>query len=368
MMHAVDVPSPGSVPPSAAEPGEAAMRALATTMPWLISVLFHASLAVIAMFVAILVAAPPRQGPAERGAAVGLTPEPPRLRETERRRPALRPADKTITHPVPTLMKGIAQTESPGLPRPGWRDTRMASVIGRSGEPAGAGPLAPTGPRNAYDQSPPTAKFIKSRVRADLVVYVFDKSGSMFEQGSFDLLKAKLIQSLGSLRYDHWYWQGGIKHQVNQRFHILFFGPRKPVEFWPRELVPAARENVELAAEFVQSDDVRAEGGTLVLPALARAFEALREADPNGAQRKVIFLLSDGGFDGVGGKGDAYKGLRGNEAVLQWLADHNPRRGDGHDVAVCTFLYRRDDPDARRAMGEIARRHGGVFEITSADE
>jgi len=209
---------------------------------------------------------------------------------------------------------------------------------------------------------------VGTRFEADLVVYVLDKSGSMFEGGSFELLKAKLIQSLAGLRYGHHYYRGGERYAINQRFHVLFFGPPQPVEFAPRKLVPATPECVGMAAGFVESDRVRAEGGTRVLPALARALEAFRAADPEGTQRKVIFLLSDGGFDSIGAGADTYEGLRGNAAVVAWLSDHNPSRGDGRHVDICTCLYRGTDPAAQRVMERIAADHGGTFEQVSADE
>ncbi len=99
--------------------------------------------------------------------------------------------------------------------------------------------------------------------------------------------------------------------------------------------------------------------------ALKRAFEVFEEVDDK--RGKVLLLMTDGGFAGVSG-GSRYKGMKGNEAVLKWLADNN-KNGE---VTIKTFLYdngRGEVRAAKEVMDRIAREHGsGRAKLIIPDE
>ena len=168
--------------------------------------------------------------------------------------------------------------------------------------------------------------------------------------GKFDILRAKLTQAIGEL-------------DESKEFHLIFFGEqRTPVEFTPRKLVPATPEYKASVAEFIE-DKVVPEGKTRVLEALQRAFQVLNQVPAGG--EKVIFLLSDGDFEGIGEASNEYAGLQGNEAVKRWVGDNNRA---GNQVRIYTFLYGGEDPDAMKVMQEIAQANGGEFKHVSRDE
>ena len=104
----------------------------------------------------------------------------------------------------------------------------------------------------------------------------------------------------------------------------------------------------------------------MVLPALKRAFQLLKYSDPRRPGR-LIYLLSDGDFAGISG-GSTYKGLDGNEAVVQWLRDNNPKQEAKGLVHVNTFLYLNKDAEAIKVMKTIKEENGGRFKLISRDE
>ena len=196
-------------------------------------------------------------------------------------------------------------------------------------------------------------EFMGASARAVEVVYVIDRSGSMIVAGTFDLLKLKLAESIAAL-------------DESQKFHLVFFAGREPIEAPAKKLVPATAENKLAAGEFLEN--IVAEGQTLVLPALERAFAVLKEGDPEAA--KLVLMLSDGGFEGFVGLTNEYKGLTGSKAVLKWLDEHNEKiqardqegnRVTHRRVQIYTFLYRGDLPEDIEAFKQIAAEHGGKF-------
>jgi biopolymer transport protein ExbD len=203
-------------------------------------------------------------------------------------------------------------------------------------------------------------RMFTTSVQADEVVYVVDSSGSMAAEGAFDLLQLDLAESIAAL-------------DESKKFHLIFFRGREPIENSPRKLVAATAENKLQVGEFL--DGIIPEKETLVLAALSRAFDVLKAGDPKA--RKVIFLVSDGGFEGYAGSNNEYKDLTGNKAVLAWLYDNNRkvkvRDAEGHvamrrEVQICTFLYHGKDPEAAKVMKEIATWHDGEFTHIGADE
>ena len=86
----------------------------------------------------------------------------------------------------------------------------------------------------------------------------------------------------------------------------------------------------------------------------------------------MIYLISDGDFQGLTG-GSRYtsadgKELRGNEAMLQWLRDNNPKQLGKGRVRICTFLFGEADEGAVKLMKTIAEESGGWYKRISFDE
>ncbi len=90
-------------------------------------------------------------------------------------------------------------------------------------------------------------------------------------------------------------------------------------------------------------------------------------ADPN-RTGKVIYILSDGDFSGMSA-GSVYAGsdgkrLTGNEAVIQFLRDHNADKA----VQVNTILLFSQDEDAIKVFKQIADENAGQFKHVSQNE
>ena len=164
--------------------------------------------------------------------------------------------------------------------------------------------------------------------RADQVVFVIDRSGSMRVQ--WDMVKCEIASTIGGLAED-------------QCFGLVLFNDASPVEFAPSRLVAANWEQRQKAADFLAGVLSQSrERSTLVLPAMERAFEVLRSSPPG---RKVVYLLTDGVFD----DGDDATLL----SAISWLnADRS--------VRIYTFLTEKDPP-ARLLLEKLAAQHGGEF-------
>ena len=181
------------------------------------------------------------------------------------------------------------------------------------------------------------------------VVYVVDRSGSMAR--TFESVKVEMVRSISRLSEKQW-------------FHVVLFGDGETIEGPRRGLIQAEMDNKKSAGKFLM--ETEAHGSTTALVALKRAFRVL-SARPR-HESKVIYLVSDGDFSGMLG-GSEYRRpgggtLKGNEAVLQWLADHNKNAG----VCVHTVLLHSADKTALRVLKQIAASNGGRFKYISPDE
>lgn len=223
----------------------------------------------------------------------------------------------------------------------------LPALLGISGQWGGV-LLGPALADTASGGPSPVFSFYGTYTPGDDVVYVVDRSGSMVTV--FDYVRLNVQLSVGSLR-------------ANQRFHIILFADEKTIEGPGRGLVSAAPKNKISTVEFFEKDEVRPRGRTTALVALKRAFQVL-DADAKVKRRRVMNLLTDGEFAGIG-RGASYKGMTGNQAVVAWLKANN---ADGR-VVVNTYLYTHGTSDrAVKVMKQIATEHSGEFKAIGPDE
>jgi len=221
----------------------------------------------------------------------------------------------------------------PGESKPHLREMPAA----KPEEPA----LADTPPAPDAVSLPAEGTIFSGQRRADCVVYVVDRSGSMID--TFADVRYQMILSIARLR-------------SSQRFHVILFGDDGTVENSPGGLVPATRQNKLAAARFLQ--EVVPAGRTNAVPALRRAFEVL-----DGAKgEKLIHFLTDGSLDGPGGVANRYRCkdgrvLNGNDAVLRLVAEANR----AEQAQINTFLYGYYSPEADDVMEKLARANGGRY-------
>jgi hypothetical protein len=185
---------------------------------------------------------------------------------------------------------------------------------------------------------------------ANHVVYICDCSGSM--AATFERVRMELLRSISRL-------------VPQQDFAAFQMRDSNPTELDRKGLIPGTLENKLKAHEFLR--DMTASGTTTLLPSLKRAFDLLDAADPN-RPGKVIYILSDGDFSGMSA-GSVYAGqdgkrLSGNEAVIQFLHDHNADKS----VQVNTILLFSQDKEATKVFKQIAAENAGQFKHVSQDE
>ncbi len=315
------------------------MGAMATIMPWVISVFLHLGLFLIMLFFVMMV---PRKIPENvvipdavlnpRNPGGVMNPKTKTLSKSTNRR---RTVVKRYTKREERVDKG--------------KTDKTVELLAPSADGAKGG-AAELGLTTSDSRGGPRSRFFGSGGNAYHIVYVVDRSGSMAP--TFDEVRIEMLKSISRL-------------QPVQDFSIILFSNNKYIEGPKKHLVHADMTNKLAATRFLKK--VTASGQTTVLPALKRAFTVLKYADRK-RPGKLIYLLSDGDFAGVTG-GSTYqtddgKLLQGNEAVVQWLKDNNVKK----DVYVNTFLYRSQQESAIEVMKAVAHQNGGRFKLVSQDE
>ncbi len=294
---------------------------LSQAMPWVLSLFFHVGLGVIMLFFT-LVCLPPEPKP--ETAAARLSPN----------------IDTPVKFIDPTEDKNPLEKKEnnadPVGPKInivfGGRDKSDVAVDRLIG-PAGADVMGPKGVEGIGGLCGTTDIVPGGDVaaRADNVVYVIDRSGSMVD--TFNLLQYELRKSIALLDKD-------------QRFHVIMFTDGEPMENLARRLVSATDDNKRQAGRWVNG--VRASGQTDPAKALERAFAVLKGAKGT----KLIYFLTDGLFED-------------NKVVLGLLARLNADKS----VHINTFLYGdRQDPVAEGVMKQIASDNGGRYDYVNPKE
>ena len=161
------------------------------------------------------------------------------------------------------------------MPSMGPQLAEGPSVIGLSSyqNTTGVSAVFSTAPR----RSPPEVSFFGSSATGYKIVFVVDRSGSMWDQ--FGLVRDELLSALARL-------------EPSQQFQLIFFSSGKPLQMKPAVFLDASPANKQAAYDFLQriASLDPASGLTDPVPALRAALTI-----PTGPA-DVIFLLSDGDF------------------------------------------------------------------------
>jgi len=191
------------------------------------------------------------------------------------------------SHSAPSL-SSLLETPAapPAIP------TQLAqgpTVIGLSTGQNPAGPLAVFS--IAPQPATPHVSFFGSSAAGYKIVFVVDRSGSMWDQ--FELVRDQLLAALARL-------------EPSQQFQLIFFSSGQPLLMKPSDFLVASPAKKKLAYDFLQKIGRLdpASGPTDPTPALNAALSL-----PSGPA-DVIFLLSDGDFP---------------QALLQAVKSANPR-------------------------------------------
>jgi hypothetical protein len=340
---AIDQTPAGSA--TTAPAGEADRSAVRRGLPWLVSVSLHVCLGLLMAFEAMVVIR--NQLPDQVTAPDAVLSE--ALSGTMSKNPDDGPTGLRQRQPTEQPAKSVErryyqrQTE---LPADVDRTNEKVELLGVGGLPGGS-PIK-LGLDAVGDSVGPRSRFFGTGGNAYHIVYVVDRSGSMFV--TFADVRREVLTSIGRLR-------------PPQDYHVILFGDDKALENPPRRLVAATDENKRQTAQFLSG--VVGQGSTTALPALKRAFAVL--SNTGKLPGRLIYLLSDGNFAGVSG-GSTYQSggrlLQGDDAVVQWLRDNNKNR----QVHVNTYLYGFDDPREAEVLKKIAAENGGKYEHIGFEE
>lgn len=313
------------------EPRDPVSEKLSKAMPWALSALLHAALAMIMVLATLVVLSDPQQ-PEEIPVVVRAA-----LDAQEQ--------DSSLSFDDPEALDDEATGGEGSGSQQQWArleptlvtqpDSRMISVGGGLRSSIDTTSHSPNPGANGLFFGSGFGKGQGLRFAFNTpadVVYVLDRSGSMAPGGVFRSVQMELARSLGRLS------------PLHHRYHVVFFGDGATQEAPAGRLVWATDSNREETVKYLQK--VKAEGQTDPLPALRRAMQLLKDVEATeGAKRaKFIFLLTDGVFPD-------------NDAVLELLRGQTV---DGR-IRVSTFLYGAREREAIEVMKRIAADHGGQY-------
>lgn len=297
---------------------EKAMVILASTMPWVISLLFHIGLFLVMFFVVFMVVKQQESEDIIVPDAV-MSDNPggvmnPRQTKTRTR-------NKSQTKRKKFRRKTKVSVDS-------GKTSKALSILSPGGS---AGSASDMGMRTSGGGT--KSSFFGSGGNAHNVVYVIDRSGSMSD--TFDLVRQEILRSIGRLK-------------AKQTFHIILFSTGDDLrENKPKRLVAADIKNKRQAARFMKT--ISPEGSpTNPIPALRKAFNVLAGAKKRG---KLIYMLTDGDFFN-------------NDKVVREIGRINKSK----KVLINTFLFCVRAESAVNVLTTIARQNGGRFKFVSFDE
>ena len=324
--HKIKVPAVELTPAAATNANAAAQPALPSTnvedmldlltkaMPFVLSLMLHLGLLLIMIFIVMY-------------SSEDVIPENvlfPDAAWSEDPGGRMRPAETTVNESkaATTVQQRKHRTES----RVSGKRNRKPTLIASGGGGMEGGSLLPVGLSGGGG---PKSSFLGTGGNAHHVVYVIDYSGSMAT--NWELLQRQMLLSISKMKN-------------SQDFHVILFAWSDPVEYGPKRLVPVTREHRKGVAVFLSK--VVAEKDTRPIPAIERAFEVLKDADPR-KPGKLIYLLTDADFS------------HNDEKVIAAIRRANADKS----VMINTFLFREKPPDEsmEKTMKQIAEENGGRY-------
>ncbi|MDP6546094.1 MAG: VWA domain-containing protein [Phycisphaerae bacterium] len=301
------------------------MVVMALAIPWIISIFFHLGIALI-LYLLVVIAGVEEP---ERSAIVpsAIFSEDPGGAISQGKTSKVTEA-KQRHRKVKSSGDSKRELEIPNDGEKG----ETAELIGAAAG-AGGGTLADYGLTDGGSGAGPRAGMYGTGGNAHHIVYLIDRSGSMFD--TFDAVKREIAKSVGEL-------------QPVQDFHVIMFSDGEPKEKKPMALTPPTEKYKLALGRFLES--IKAERTTNPIKGINRAFDVLAKADRR-RPGKLIYMLTDGAFPD-------------NDAVFAAIKAKNSRR----TVLINTFLYGWKPPIAEEVMSRIARENGGRYRYVSPDE
>lgn len=318
-------PPPSNLPDGDDRPGigEEINTTLLALLPWGISIIFHAGIVLLAIFVVWSTVA----GIDEEEVIVPIA----RLSET----PGAPLQQKTFEK-VKTTSKSTRRTVTPTQSKSTLTSkiNTQTALIGVAG---GASKASPFGAQIASGAQFDT-KFFGSGGNARRLAFLVDASGSLIDTFPFVIQELKrTIQQLNE----------------KQQFTVIFFQGDRVIEVPPAGLKQATAENKQAVAEWIDPTDhnVTPFGKSNPVPALQRALKY---------KPQLIYLLSDN----ITGAGKFEIDQR------RLIAEIEAANTSATKINTIQFLY----PDPLSKLGLpgtlelVSKRTGGVYKFVDARE
>ena len=190
------------------------------------------------------------------------------------------------------------------------------------------------------EDAPEVVLFYGAQYEASAICFALDESGSMTEQGRWQLQTREVIRAINELSGE-------------AEFSVVYYGSR--VTAYRNQPVKASSANKAAGINFVKSRNPN--GDTCIGEGTTTALQIVRRS--TGAHR-VVIVTSDGRPD-VCATGNLASPAE-QQRILAQTVSANP----GLTVQVhAIFVGRSNEPEAIEFMRRLARAHGGTFRLVS---
>lgn len=293
-------------------------QALENVVPWMISILFHLGLVVLALFLVWSLI------PADDDADKNIIPV---ARMSENPGGSLASTEKVNMQKTQNVRKveskDVSETDS--IDNLNNTEADLTSLLGAAG--GGGGKLAPFGTTSGGNSGMGVGLY-GAGGNASKIIYIVDASGSLIDSLPFVIKELK--RSVNEL-------------SSGQKFTVIFFQKEEAIEAPPRGLKPATPENKKKVADWITLD-----GGNIIPQGSSSPINAIQLAMRY--KPELVFILSDN----ITGSGKYEVDRRQLMGILD-----KSNKDRKMKINTIQFLY----PDELNTLKEIAAEHGGIYKF-----
>ena len=199
---------------------------------------------------------------------------------------------------------------------------------------------AGAGSEDEDEDAPEIVLFYGSQYEATAICFALDESGSMQDQGRWQLQTREVTRAIKQL-------------SPAAEFSVVYYGSR--VTVFRNKPVSANGANKAAGISFIQSRNPS--GDTCIGEGTTKALKIVRQS---GSSHRAVIVTSDGRPDVCA------TGNRANETEQQRILQQTVVANPGLKVQVHTiFVGRSNDPGAISFMRRLARSHNGTFRLVT---
>jgi len=201
-------------------------------------------------------------------------------------------------------------------------------------------PFNAVGERQDEEAAPERVVFFGQTYEASAIVWALDESGSMTENGRWELQTREVTRAIAELGED-------------AEFGVVYYGSR--VASFRSATLKAKEANKSAAIDFVRSR--RPSGDTCIGEGVVKALEIVRKS---GSKHRTVIVTSDGRPD------NCATGNRANAQEIEQIYQQTLKANPDRSVIVHTiWVGRSQDQEAIQFLRKLAQIHGGTFRMVS---